>query len=186
MLATSCDIDTAAAIIKDGGVIAYPTEAVFGLGCDPNNTPALKRLLAIKRRADDKGLILIASSLEQLEPYLAAVSDDAKALMNKHWPGPVTLVVSALATLDPLLTGNRDTLAVRVSQHPTVCDLCKACGHALVSTSANISGQTALKTPSAVIAQLGADIDAVVAGELGTLDRPTKIIDARSGDVLRH
>lgn len=186
MLASPCDIEQAAAIIHDGGIIAYPTEAVFGLGCDPNNSEALARLVAIKRRANDKGLILIANSVAQLKPYLADTSEDADALMKNHWPGPVTLVLDAVAALDPLLTGNRATLAVRVSNHPTVCSLCKACGHALVSTSANISGQSALKTSSDVLAQLGNEIDAVVEGKIGSLERPTMIIDARSGKILRR
>ncbi len=185
MTATTCNIDTAAAIIKDGGVIAYPTEAVYGLGCDPSNPAALQRLIDIKKRAHDKGLILIASDRLQLSPFIQPPTAAIKRLMEKHWPGPVTLVVESKPNTDPLLTGGRSTLAVRVSDHAGVQALCQACAQALVSTSANLSGQDALRSGADVLSQLGADIDAVLDGELGTLAKPTTIIEASTGKILR-
>jgi len=183
--ATSCNIDTAATIIKDGGVIAYPTEAVYGLGCDPSNQAALQRLLDIKKRSHDKGLILIASQPSQLAAFIHEPTAAITKLMDEHWPGPVTLVVQSQTTINPLLTGGRPTLAVRVSDHAGVQALCNACGHALVSTSANISGQEALRTQADVLSLLGSEIDAVVEGELGDLRKPTKIIEANTGKILR-
>ncbi|MEE9333874.1 MAG: L-threonylcarbamoyladenylate synthase [Granulosicoccaceae bacterium] len=185
MSAATCNIDTAATIIKDGGVIAYPTEAVYGLGCDPSNLAALRRLIGIKKRAKDKGLILIASNQLQLSSFIHAPDNSTKTLMNTYWPGPVTLVVQSKATTNPLLTGGRSTLAVRVSDHAGVQALCNACDHALVSSSANLSGQTALRTSDDVLSQLGDDIDAVLEGGLGGLAKPTMIIDASSGKILR-
>jgi len=183
--ATSCNIDTAATIIKDGGVIAYPTEAVYGLGCDPSNPTALQRVVDIKKRSHDKGLILIASKRSQLDAFIRTPNAAITELMDEHWPGPVTLVVQAQSTINPLLTGGRTTLAVRVSDHIGVQALCNACGHALVSTSANISGQDALRTESEVLSLLGDKIDAVVEGELGHLSKPSKIIEASTGKILR-
>jgi len=183
--ASLCNTDTAAPIIRDGGVIAYPTEAVYGLGCDPSNLDALQRLIDIKKRAVDKGLILIASNQQQLTPFIKPPTADALALMDAHWPGPVTLVVTASTNTSALLTGGRETLAVRVSSHTVVQSLCDASEMALVSTSANISGQDALRDADDVLAILGDDIDAVVAGDLGGLDKPTQIIDAGSGKILR-
>lgn len=186
MSATTCNIKTAATIIKDGGVIAYPTEAVYGLGCDPTNLAALQRLIDIKKRAVDKGLILIASNQMQLSPFIAIPDVQTRALMSEHWPGPVTLVVPSKPSTSPLLTGGRTTLAVRVSSHRVVQALCEACGHALVSTSANLSGHEALRQSTEILALLGDDIDAVVDGDLGELDKPTMIIEASTGVIMRR
>ena len=185
MSTNHCNIETAAAIVKDGGIVAYPTEAVYGLGCDPTNPLALQRLIDLKKRASDKGLILIASNQSQLSSFIRAPNDSIQALMNEHWPGPVTLGVESKPTTNPLLTGGRTTLAVRVSDHHVVRALCDACGHALVSTSANISGQSALRTSTDVISKLGKEIEAVLEGELGGLAKPTMIIEASSGKILR-
>ena len=185
MSAINCNIETAATIIKDGGVIAYPTEAVYGLGCDPSNPLALQRLIDLKKRASDKGLILIASDQIQLLSFIQPPDESIQTLMGKHWPGPVTLVVESKPTTNPLLTGGRTTVAVRVSNHRVVQDMCDACGHALVSTSANLSGQTALRTSADVFSELGKDIDAVLEGDLGGLAKPTMIIEASTGKILR-
>ena len=107
--------------IKQGGVIAYPTEAVFGLGCAPNNLESVEQLLQIKQRSPDKGLILIASDFDQLRPFL---SQDISPTTEQMTAAPITWIFSAASGTSSLLTGAHDTLAVRVSQHPLVQALC--------------------------------------------------------------
>lgn len=178
-------IDEAARVIAAGGIVAYPTEAVYGLGCDPGNDQALRRLLALKQRPADKGLILIAASLEQLRPWLGEVDAASLARCTATWPGPSTWILPARPGASPLLTGDRDTLAVRVTAHPPAAALCEACGHALVSTSANVSDHEPARSIAALEEQFGDQVPVVVAGELGDSERPTPIRDARSGQMLR-
>lgn len=175
----------AARCVRAGGVIAYPTEAVYGLGCDPRNGAAVHRLLDIKQRPVDKGLILIAAEFEALLPYL--LPPDVKTLSRLHrsWPGPVTWVLPARPEVPYWLCGKQATLAVRVTAHPLAAALCRACGGALVSTSANISTRPPARTALAVQRCFGAAIDYVLHGVLGGLDKPTPIYSAADGRCLR-
>ena len=175
----------AAETVRGGGVIAYPTEAVYGLGCDPLEEVAVARILEIKQRDAAKGLILIAAHIEQLLPFMAQLTADVTRKLEASWPGPVTWVVPAASHVPAWLTGGRSTLAVRVSAHPVVRTLCEACDMALVSTSANRSGQSPARTGLMVRTQLGDAVDCIVPGEVGGLDKPTEIRDALSGRVLR-
>jgi L-threonylcarbamoyladenylate synthase len=173
--------------LRTGGVIAYPTEGVWGLGCDPHNQAAVLRLLAIKQRALDKGLILVASQLEQLRPFLdiAALPADRLAEVLATWPGPHTWVMPAASASPHWITGAHDSVAVRISAHPQVVELCNAFGGALVSTSANHAGQPAASVRDAVDPALVAAIDGVIGGETGGLSSPTAIREALSGRTLR-
>jgi len=171
--------------VRSGGVIAYPTEAVYGLGCDPLEDSAVERILELKGRDQAKGLILIASDLSQLLPFLASLPDAVMQTLTASWPGPVTWVVPAAPTLPFWLSGGRDTLAVRVTAHPVASALCRAAGMALVSTSANRSGQSPARTALAVRAQFGAGVDCILPGAVGDLDKPTEIREALTGKVLR-
>lgn len=179
------DIDEAARSIERGGIVAYPTEAVYGLGCDPGNDDALRRLLTLKQRPPDKGLILIAASLQQLRPWLGEIDAESLARCEATWPGPSTWIMSARPGLSRLLTGERDTLAVRVTAHPVAAALCAACGQALVSTSANLSDHQPARSVAELEDQFGDSIELVVAGALGDRARPSVIRDARTGEVLR-
>jgi L-threonylcarbamoyladenylate synthase len=179
------NIDTAAAIIKRGGVVAYPTEGVYGLGCDPLNIDAVQRLITIKGRAADKGLILIAASLGQIEPFLQPISNEIQARLAEHWPGPVTWIMPCNDQTPALVRGGRETLAVRVTDHPVAAELCNTCGHALVSTSANHSGAAPCLDAATVALTLGAEIDAIIDAPLGSLNGPTPIFDATTGKQLR-
>ena len=172
-------------VIRGGGLVAYPTEAVFGLGCDPDDEAALRRLLALKRRPVDKGLILIAANLEQLLPYMGSLSASDIAALQRTWPGPVTWVVPAAADISLLLSGGRDRIAVRVTGHRLAAALCRYCGQALVSTSANLTGRRPARRAASVRRQLGAEVDYIVPGATGGRARPSDIIDLRSGRVLR-
>ncbi len=170
--------------IKAGAVIAYPTEAVYGLGCDPLNEDAVMTLLDIKQRPIEKGLILIASSLEQLRPYL--VLDQTIIDRITHtWPGPVTWVIPAQPWVPKWLTGEHDSLAVRVTNHPIARDLCAQFGSPLVSTSANSTTRPAIKE-SRKLLKTFADTDIfIVHGKVGELAQETAIYDAVNGKRLR-
>jgi L-threonylcarbamoyladenylate synthase len=170
--------------LKAGAVIAYPTEAVYGLGCDPLNEAAVMTLLDIKQRPVEKGLILIASSLEQLRPYL--VLDQAIIdRITPTWPGPVTWVIPAQPWVPKWLTGEHDSLAVRVTNHPIARDLCVQFGSPLISTSANPTTQPAIKESRKLLKIFaGADIF-IVHGKVGELRQETAIYDAASGKRFR-
>lgn len=176
----------AADALERGGVIAYPTEAVFGLGCNPHNNLALQRIINIKGRDAHKGFIVIASQQSQLQAFVATPDARQQEQLDEHWPGPVTFVMPASKMFrNSLLSGYRDTLAVRVSTHPVVVKLCNLYKGAIVSTSANKSGETALRNAESVRASIGAELDVVVDAAVGALDSPTRIIDLLSGERLR-
>lgn len=185
MHSSSWPLKRAVETVRGGGVIAYPTEAVYGLGCDPLEETAVARVLEIKERDAAKGLILIAAHMEQLLPFMAKLPADISQKLEASWPGPVTWVVPAASHVPAWLTGGRSTLAVRVTAHPVANALCVACDMALVSTSANRSGQSPARTAVMVRTQLGDAVDCIVAGEVGGLDKPTEIREALTGKVLR-
>jgi len=181
------DLTTAIAVLKRGGVVACPTEAVWGLGCDPFDEAAVMRLLRIKQRPVDKGLILVAGALAQFDGLLDwdALPRGRRAIVQADWPGPHTWVVPATGRVPGWITGTHDGVAARVSAHPLVAALCTAFGGPLVSTSANRSGMPAVSTRADLDPALLAHVDAVVEGETGGLATPTVIRDARSGALLR-
>jgi L-threonylcarbamoyladenylate synthase len=184
---TTTTIVDAIAILERGGVIAYPTEGVWGLGCDPLDEAAVLRLLALKQRPVDKGLILVAASVAQLDGLVdwqalgAATRDEVLA----SWPGPHTWIVPATTRVPHWISGAHDSIAVRVSAHPVVAGLCRGYGAALVSTSANVGGMPAPRTRGELSPEIVAGVDAIVAGETSGLAQPTTIRDARDGRQVR-
>lgn len=187
MTAPVLSLDAAAALLRDGGVLAYPTEAVWGLGCDPMSEAAVRRLLAIKQRSMDKGLILIAARVAQLDALLdwSALPDDRVRAVLDSWPGANTWIVPAAPAAPGWVTGAHRGIAVRVSAHPQVIALCEAFGGPLVSTSANLSGLPAVSAQDALDPALLERLDGLLPGATGGLDRPSVIRDALSGQVLR-
>lgn len=183
----SASIDNCLYHLRQHNVIAYPTEAVFGLGCDPDNETAVLKLLALKRRSVDKGLILIAADYDQLEPYVAdrELSVLQRERMLNSWPGPVTWVVPAKLQTPRWLTGQFDSLAIRVSDHPDVRSLCLAFGKPLVSTSANLSTYPPCRNTEEVFAQFGQDFP-VLTGETGGRKNPSEIKDVITGTLIRQ
>jgi L-threonylcarbamoyladenylate synthase len=171
--------------IQSGGILAYPTEAVYGLGCDPWNGEAVRRLLAIKRRPEHKGLILIAADFVQLEPFVQPLDATRMQTVLATWPGPVTWLLPARGETPGWLTGRHGSLAVRVTAHRIAASLCRSAGSALVSTSANISDRPPAHTPLQVRLALGARVDLILAGRCGTRGRPSTIRDGRTGAVIR-
>lgn len=174
-----------ARIIRDGGIVAYPTEAVYGLGCDPSNETAVARLLKLKQRDPDKGLILVAADLVQLNAYIEPLLQTMYARVVGTWPGPVTWVVPARRLTSKLLRGSHDTLAVRVTAHPITAALCREAQTALVSTSANRATEAPTKNSEAVRNIFGDSIDFILEGSLGEAENPTEIRDAATGAIIR-
>ncbi|MFZ5656508.1 MAG: L-threonylcarbamoyladenylate synthase [Pseudomonadota bacterium] len=182
------NIPTAVAVLIRGGVLAYPTEAVWGLGCIPFDGEAVHRLLAIKRRPVEKGLILVAADVAQLEAVVdwSALPAPRREAVQTTWPGPHTWVVPARAAVPAWISGGRDSLAVRVSAHPVVAALCRQLGGPIVSTSANLTGEPPAFARDELSPALLALVDGVCEGEVGGLAAPTAIRDARTGEVLRE
>lgn len=175
----------AARRIWAGGVVAYPTEAVYGLGCDPLERAAVERVFALKQRPGDRGLILIAAELEPLLPFIRLPSVEMQGRILASWPGPFTWVFDAAPSAPDWLVGDRGSLAVRVTAHPLAAALCRACGMALVSTSANRSGLAPARSALRVRMQFGDRLDLVLSGATGGAARPSRILDARTGRILR-
>ena len=173
-------------VVRAGGIGAYPTEGVWGLGCDPLEPEALERLLRLKGRGSEKGLIVIAADLDQLEGLVQwPESREVRAAMLASWPGPVTWVMQAAPELPALLTGGRATIAVRITAHRPVIDLCRAVGTALVSTSANRSGHPACRRGWRVRRVFGNRLDWLMPGPLGGQRGPSEIREAGTGRILR-
>ncbi|GHC14304.1 threonylcarbamoyl-AMP synthase [Kushneria pakistanensis] len=170
--------------LHDGGVVAYPTEAVWGLGCDPDNTEALERLVTLKARDPAKGLILIASRIEQFAPWLAGLDDTHLARLEASWPGPVSWLVPDNGRAHPLVRGEHESVALRVSDHPLVGALCDAFGGPLVSSSANRANEAPCLDAEEIRDVFGTHV-LVVDGPLGGRTRPSEIRDLLTNDVLR-
>lgn len=182
----SSDATKIAEVIQQGGVIAYPTEAVFGLGCDPRNQQAVERLLEIKQRSMDKGLILIAAEFEQLSNYLIPLNSSLKNKVFATWPGPVTWLLPASSHTPNWITGKHSSIAVRISSHPACQQLCHAFAQPLISTSANPSQQLPAKTIQAVVGYFQDTVDAIFDAPIGEKAMPTEIRDGLSGRVVRE
>ena len=182
-----CDeqINSAVQILKNGGIIAYPTESVYGLGCDPFNQEAVKKLISLKERNEDKGLILIAAEFEQVAPLLEKLEPDLDERVKKTWPGAITWLWPAKSSTSTLLKGKHNTLAIRITDHPVAKKLCELFGGAIVSTSANKSGEDAAKTVDEVSSSFKNQIDYIINGETSGLNSPTEIRDVISGRVIR-
>ena len=178
-------LDLACHALAGGGVIAYPTEAVWGLGCEPLNAHACRRILSLKRRTRGKGFILIAADFAQAEPFLATLPRAKLKTALATWPGPVTWLLPAASWVPGYLTGARKTLAIRVTAHPLARALCDQYGGPIVSTSANVSGRAPARTALQVQRQFGSRVDYVLPGALGALRRPTPIRDLASGKWVR-
>lgn len=171
--------------LRQSGVIAYPTEAVYGLGCDPLNEMAVQRLLQLKQRPWHKGLILIAANYDQLLPFIQPLGPQIMAPVLASWPGPNTWLLPAQPWVPEWIRGRHENIAVRVTAHPLAAELCRAWHGPLISTSANKSNCTAAQQPWQLRLQFGNRIDYVLNGPLGGLARPTSIRDASSGDLVR-
>ena len=184
-MAGTLAIRRAGALVRAGGVVAYPTEAVWGLGCDPLDANAVARILAIKQRPASMGLILIAADVAQLAPWIEPLTADLEARVTATWPGPVTWILPAQPWVPDWVHGGRGSIAVRVTAHAQSAALCRATGFAIVSTSANRSGKPPARTGIQVRRWFGDEVDLILDGATGGRDRPSEIRDAVSGRRIR-
>lgn len=178
--------DPMVAAFENGMLLVYPTEAVMGIGCDPDSESAVMALLEIKQRPIEKGVILVAATYSQLLPYVNdnAIKPDMRTEIFSSWPGPNTWLLPKSATAPAWLTGQHDKIAVRVTNHPTVKAMCEQLGKPVVSTSANLTGQA----PALTIEEartIFADSVTYVDGEVGQYSKPSTIRDGDSGEVIR-
>lgn len=178
-------IQRAVGFLQEGQVIAYPTEAVFGLGCDPFRKSAVDYLLTIKQRPVEKGLLLIASNWEHIKNLVTPIEDQRLDHILSLWPGPYTWVFPASNQVPPWIRGQHNTIALRITAHPVANSLCEAWGGPLVSTSANLNHQPPLRKAEAVSNFFGSQIAYVIPGEVGSLKNPTEIRDAQTGRLIR-
>lgn len=178
-------LEEAVAAVRSGGIIAYPTESVFGLGCDPFNQEVVLNLLDLKQRDVAKGLILIASHVRQILPLIKPKHADDLARALKTWPGHNTWVFPKSDTVPYWISGDFDTVAIRVSGHKPVVELCNLYGGCLVSTSANQSNQPVLNSITKIKSVFGDKIQFYLDEPLGVQSKPSQIIDAHTLRIIR-
>ena len=171
-------------ILHSSGVIAYPTEGVWGLGCLPAAADAVLRILELKNRSVAQGLLLVAADIEQFETYLEGIDRDYRSELEVNWPGAVTYLVPDNGTAPRWIVGNHPTLGLRVSAHPLVKTLCEVVAP-LVSTSANIASRPSALNTFSVMRYFGDAIDYVVPGKLGESAGPSQIRVLETGEVIR-
>lgn len=184
-LPAQAQVDAARGRFRAGGVLAYATESCFGLGCNPFDVRAIRRILAIKGRPTHKGLIVIAANLQQLRPLIRPLSPAQLDTVQRYWPGPYTFLLPASRRVPTLLRGRHDKIAVRISAHGEAAALCRALGSPLVSTSANRAGQKSLKTARGCRQAFSRQQVLTLQGRIGKRRKPSTIIDLDSGRVLR-
>ena len=195
----------AAKFIRAGDVIAYPTESVYGLGCDPQNLIAVNKILQIKQRSSSKGLIIVAANIEQAFPYIKPLSDENIAKILSPTDKVITWLIPAQDNLYKLLTGTQEKsltstqeksltstqeklgkkIAIRISQHPIIKALCEELQHPIISTSANISGKPMCWSAQQVKQQLKTGINYILEGGSGGQSKPSEIRDLLSDQKIR-
>lgn len=171
--------------LQHGGLIAYPTEAVYGLGCDPYQEAAVTKILSLKKRSVQQGLILIASDWQQIAPLIQPLPIAIEQTIRASWPGPITWLAPASDLAPPWIIGQHASIALRITAHPLARRICEIWQQPLVSTSANLSGQPPLTTASEVTQCFGSVIDYIIDGAVGALTQPTSIIDALTNTQIR-
>jgi len=182
---TAEEIEAAAALLRAGGVLAYPTEGVYGLGCDPDNREAFERIFVMKRRAPEQGVLLIAADFEQIRDWVGDASEAALDRARAAWPGAHTFIFPRSLRVPEWVAGGHAGIALRVTAHPPSGALCHAFRGPIVSTSANRHGEAPARSAADIRAIFGDEPDGVLDAPLGGLDKPTPITDAVSGAIIR-
>jgi L-threonylcarbamoyladenylate synthase len=164
--------------LRSGGVVAFPTETFYGLAVDPRLTFAVTRLFVLKRRLPDQAIPLIAANMQQVIEHVGTITPLAKRLAVRGWPGPLTLIIPASAELSVDIHLSTGRVAVRVPADSIACALASQAGHAITSTSANVSGDAPASTADAVVAAFGEDIDVLIDAGPTPGGLPSTIVDA--------
>ena len=181
----SDQIEAAAALLRAGGVLAYPTEGVYGLGCDPDDRAAFEKIFAMKRRPPEQGVLLIAADFEQVRPWIGDAPESAFERVRASWPGAHTFIFPRSPRVPEWVAGGHAGIALRVTTHAPSAALCRAFGGPVVSTSANRHGEAPARSAADILAIFGDEPDGVLDAPLGGLDRPTPITDAVTGAIIR-
>ncbi len=172
--------------LKDGKIIIYPTESMFGLGCDPFNRKAVNILLSIKKRTESQGLILIASSWSQVEKLVKPISQEQYARVIENWPGNMTWLFQKSELVPDWISGEHATVAIRIPDHALARKICEYFDGPIVSTSANISGRQPCKSLHDVYSNFSLnDVGYILPFERGKYETPSTIIDLQSGKIIR-
>ncbi|HJR12589.1 MAG TPA: Sua5/YciO/YrdC/YwlC family protein [Rhodanobacteraceae bacterium] len=179
------EVEAAAALLRAGGVLAYPTEGVYGLGCDPDSRAAFDRIFAMKRRPSEQGVLLIAADCDQLRGWIGDAPKDALARATAIWPGAHTFIFPRSSRVPEWVAGGHAGIALRVTAHMPSAALCRAFGGPIVSTSANRHGEPPARSAADIRTIFGDEPDGVLDAPLGGLDKPTPITDAVSGAIIR-
>lgn len=182
---TTLDTAQAAECLLAGEVIAYPTEAVYGLGCDPTNKHAILKILELKGRQASAGFVLIASRFSQIEPWISPLDPELIERAMQAWPGPMTWLIPRASHVPDYVAGSHPTIALRITAHGPSRELCDALGSALISTSANPSADNPARSAQQVATYFDDRIAGILAGKLGGSDKPSEIRDLISGKVIR-
>ena len=181
-------LDTAAAVeqLRAGQLIAYPTEAVYGLGCDPDNESTIRRLLALKGRQESAGFVLIASRFSQLKPWIPELDESLINKAMQTWPGPVTWLFPRAGSVPDYVAGKHKTIALRITAHGPSRALCDAFDSALISSSANHTATRPARSAAEVETYFGDQLAGILDGPLGGSENPSEIRDLVSGNIIRH
>lgn len=164
-------------IISSGGVIAYPTDTFYGLGVDPANANAVRRLFAIKGRDENRPILLLLADRDSVGLWAEFIPDAAQRLMQLHWPGPLTLVFRARFDVLPELTAGTGTIGLRVPGNEMTRSLLRFIGSALTGTSANRSGEMPPRSATEVLSAMGADVDLILDGGQSVAEMPSTVVD---------
>lgn len=183
----------ASAVLAGGGVIAFPTDTVYGLGCDLMNAGAVRRVYRIKDRPEGMPLIAMFAEQSQWRQVAASLPSGVDVLMGHWWPGPLTLIVPACTGIPEAVLGGGTTIGMRIPDHPVALALLQACRSPLATTSANLSGRPPACTAAEVATQLGDAVDLVIDGGLCPGGTASTVLDCttvpcmivREGPVTR-
>jgi len=176
-------IQQAVNIIRSGGIISYPTESVFGLGCDPLNETAVNRILQLKKRSVDKGLIIVASNLEQLDSYIEISTEEEQKILNEK--ADTTWLVKKSPLTPIWVSGKHEKVAIRVSKHPLIIKLCQSLKQPLISTSANPSGSAPATTNQQSNHYFSKNVDLYIDYQSERSGQPTQIKDITTDVIVR-
>ena len=175
--AEEADVEKAVRFLRSGGVVVFPTDTLYGLGADAFSIPALERIFTIKLRPAETSLPLLVSCWDQVETVTRQTPDAARRLARRFWPGPLTLVLPKAEQLPVRVTGGKDTVAVRMPDHPVALAIIRRFGRPITGTSANRSGQQDLLDYKSVKAELGKDVDYIVQSGPQPKGAPSTVID---------
>lgn len=177
-------VDLAVEHLRQGHIVAFPTETYYGLAVDPDNQPAVERLFALKNRPVDKPLLLLIENTTQLSSLVASIPPHFGPLMERYWPGPLTLVFPALGSVNPKITAGSKTVGVRISPHPLAGQLVQKFGKPITATSANLSGKAPAKSALEVSLMFGKDIDFILDGGETTAGLCSTIIGVKESQLF--